>query len=126
LSDVLELSEVEAGTFDMAVDGRCLHCIIGKDRARFLNTAYRVLKPSGILLINTMCNEVPKTPYWQEHFDPATRCTLHGDLATRYIGDSNDILQEIISASFRILHVKVLPPKHEEDLADLQVIAEKR
>ena len=126
LSDVLQLSEVEEGTFDIAVDGRCLHCIIGEDRAQFLDTAHRVLKPRGILLINTMCNEVPQTPYWQENFDPTTRCTLHGDLATRYIGDSNNILQEIISAKFRILHVKVLSLKHEEDLADLQVIAEKQ
>jgi hypothetical protein len=51
---------------------------------------------------------------------------MHDGLATRYIGDSNDILQEIIHAEFRVLDVEVLPPRNQEDLADLRVIAEKR
>jgi ubiquinone/menaquinone biosynthesis C-methylase UbiE len=126
LGDVLHLDEVKDETFDIALDGRCFHCIIGEDRIQFLKTARRVLKHHGILLLNTMCNEVPQSDYWQEHFDPQTRCVMHGDLATRYIGYSNDILQEIILAGFRILYVDVLPPSDKEELADLRVIAEKR
>ena len=37
-----------------------------------------------------------------------------------------DILQEIIEAKFRVLNAEILPPTDEEELADLQVIAEKR
>jgi len=125
-ANVLALAEVPDESFDIALDGRCLHCIIGNDRAHFLRTAYRILKFNGVLVINTMCNEVPKTSYWSDHFDPQTRCTIHDGLATRYIGDSNDILQEIIHTGFRVLDVEVLPPRNHQDLADLQVIAEKR
>lgn len=124
--DVLKLAEIVDVSFDIALDGRCLHCIIGSDRAQFLRTAHRILKQSGILVINTMCNEVPTTSYWRDHFDSQTCCTVHDGLATRYIGKSNDILQEIIQAGFRVLDVEVLPPRNQEDLADLQVIAEKR
>ncbi len=124
--DVLELAAISDAPFDIALDGCCFHCIIGDDRAHFLRTAHRILKPNGILGIKTMCNEVPRTSYWTDHFDYETRCTMQGDLATRYIGDSNDILQEIIHANFRVLEVAVLPPRNHEDLADLHVIAEKK
>ncbi|MBM0743823.1 class I SAM-dependent methyltransferase [Phormidium sp. CLA17] len=124
--DVLRLTEVADASFNIALDSRCFHCIIGSDRAQFLRTAHRVLKHSGILVINTMCNEVPATPYWNNYFDVQTRCTIHDGLATRYVGDSNDILQEIIQSSFRVLDVEVLPRRNEEDIAELQVIAEKR
>jgi 2-polyprenyl-3-methyl-5-hydroxy-6-metoxy-1,4-benzoquinol methylase len=124
--NVLELAEILDTSFDIALDGRCFHCIIGKDRAQFLRTAHRILNRNGILVIKTMCNHIPMTSYWSDHFDSETRCIMHDGFATRYIGDSNDILQEIIHAGFRVLDVEVLPPRDQEDLADLQVIAEKR
>ena len=124
-NDVLILPAIADVSFDIALDGHCFHCIIGSDRSQFLQTAHRILKPSGILIINTMCNQVPKNAKWLDQFDPKSRCLMHGDIATRYIGDSNDILQEIINASFRIMSAEISPPKHSEDLADLQVIAEK-
>ena len=123
--DVLELADIVDDSFDVVLDGRCFHCIIGNDRTRFLQSARRVLRVGGILTICTMCNQVPDTKYFQECFDPQSRCLMHEDLAVRYIGDSNEILQEVILAGFRLLDIEVLPPSHEEDLADLQVIAEK-
>ena len=126
LNNVLTLSDIEDESFDIALDGHCLHCIIGEDRAQFLQAAYRILKNNGVLAINTMCNEVPMEVYWQENFDPQSRCLMHGDLATRYIGDSNNILQEVINTGFRILIMEILPPSHSEDLADLQIVAVKQ
>ena len=123
--DVLTLAEIDDDSFDIVLDGRCFHCIIGRDRARFLQSAQRVLKPGGILTICTMCNQIPATDYFQENFDPQSRCVMHGDLATRYIGDSNKILQAVMQTGFRLLQVEVVPPRHPEDLADLQLIATK-
>jgi len=122
---VLTLTDIPDESFDIALDGRCLHCIIGSDRAQFLQAAYRILKPGGVLTICSMCNQVPSTVYWQEHFDPETCCTYNNGIATRYIGDSNHILQEVMQAGFRILDVEIVPPRHDEDLADLQAIAAK-
>lgn len=124
--NVLELTQIADASFDVALDGRCLHCIIGSDRTRFFQAARRVLKVGGILAVCTMCNDVPDTSYFQKCFDPQSRCLMHDDIATRYIGDSNDIVQEVMLAGFRVLDVEVLPPKHQEDLADLQLIAERR
>ncbi|MCA9836624.1 MAG: class I SAM-dependent methyltransferase [Trueperaceae bacterium] len=43
-------------SFDLVVDGNCLHCIIGKDREIFLNNVHRVLKESGIFFISSLCS----------------------------------------------------------------------
>jgi ubiquinone/menaquinone biosynthesis C-methylase UbiE len=123
--DVLTLLDIVNESFDIALDGRCFHCIIGRDRDRFLRSVHRVLKVGGILIICSMCNQIPDTPYYREHFDPVSRCILYQDVAIRYIGDSNEILKEVISANFRLLDVKLVPPMHQEDFADLQLIAAK-
>ncbi len=119
--DVLKLTQIADASFDIAVDGRCFHCIIGCDRTQFLHTAHRILKPNGVLVIATMCNQVPTS--LKPNFDPQTCCIVHKDLVTRYIDNSNDILQEIIQAEFQILDVEVVPPNSENDAADLKVIA---
>ena len=126
--DVLELANIADESFDVALDGRCFHCIIGPDRQEFLQSAYRILKVGGTLTICSMCNQVPNNSYYQEYFDLSSRCLFYTDknTAVRYIGDSNEIIQEVISAKFRILDVKLVSPRHPEDLADLQLIAEKK
>ncbi|MEM1280917.1 MAG: methyltransferase domain-containing protein [Cyanobacteria bacterium P01_H01_bin.152] len=122
---VLTLRAFADAAFDIALDGRCLHCLIGRDRAQFLQSAHRVLKPGGVLTICSMCNDVPDTTHFRETFDPVSRCTIQDGIATRYIGDSNAILQEIMAAGFRLVSVTLVPPRHETDLADLIVIATK-
>ena len=122
---VLTLEAFADESFDVAVDGRCLHCIIGGDREHFLAAAYRVLKPGGVLTLCSMCNDVPDTPHFRETYDPQSRCTIQQGIATRYIGNSNDILREVMAAGFRIVDVTLVPPRHEADLADLQVLAAK-
>jgi SAM-dependent methyltransferase len=124
--DVLTLADLADASFDIVLDGRCFHCIIGGDRDRFLQAAHRVLRVGGILTLCSMCNDVPETIRLQGTFDPESRCLMHGDLATRYIGDSNDILKEVMQAGFTLIDVARIPPKDAEDFADLQVIAEKR
>ena len=53
-----------------------------------------------------MCG-VPVDEYARTKYDPVTRCTVYGDIATRYFGDPEDILAEIEAAGFRIIaHVR--------------------
>ena len=90
VGDVLDLTQVEDGAFDLVLDGHCLHCIIGPDRPRFFASAHRLLAAGGYLLVDTMCGPVTDTTVF-EGYDPISRCTLHGDLATRYVGDPEEI-----------------------------------
>lgn len=43
--------------FDLIVDGNCLHCIIGQDRASFLGNVFRLLRPGGLFFVSSLCSE---------------------------------------------------------------------
>ncbi len=103
--NVLNLEGYSDDFFDFILDGHCLHCIIGEDRKLFLSSAFRVLKRGGFFHIGTMCNE----PGFDDgSFDTHSRCTVYGDIASRYIGLPEDILQEIREGGFRILHSEII------------------
>lgn len=108
IGDVTKLGRWEDGYFDIVIDGHCLHCIIGDDRAEMLKEAYRVLKPGGSFFSSTMCGEV-KDPESKPYFNLENRCIMSrdGQIATRYIGLPADIIVEIESAGFKIVKSKV-------------------
>jgi 2-polyprenyl-3-methyl-5-hydroxy-6-metoxy-1,4-benzoquinol methylase len=126
LGNVLDLKNYADAVFDIVLDGHCFHCIIGNDRQLFLASARRVLKPTGVLVIRTMCGELVNET-WQRKFDPQTRCLFQGDVAVRYIGLADDILHEIEEAGFTIVHHQVIPrnPDDPNDLDELIVVATK-
>ncbi|MCL1489479.1 MAG: hypothetical protein M1G31_01820 [Pseudanabaena sp. Salubria-1] len=43
-----------------------------------------------------------------------SRQIIHDGIANRYIGDSNDILQEIMQAGFRVLDVEIVPQRMQK------------
>lgn len=109
VGSVLELSAFQDGYFDLVLDGYCFHCIIGPDRARFLASAMRVLKPGAVLHLATMCGEVTSGTL-RAKLDPESRCVVDQDgVATRYIGLPKDILDEVRTAGFRVLEWGVKP-----------------
>jgi ubiquinone/menaquinone biosynthesis C-methylase UbiE len=108
VGNVLDLVDFQDNSFDIVLDGHCLHCIIGADRQQFFSNALRVLRPGGSLLIRTMCNEVPIGLVQRGSFNTQTRCAVSpGGLATRYIGWSNDIVCEVIDAGFRVVQMMI-------------------
>ena len=84
--------------FDVVVDGHCLHCIIGEDRGRCLSQVFRITRPGGLFLVNTMCDEPQEN--LRDGYDPETRCIVREGVAVRYFGRSEDILREISSSGF--------------------------
>ena len=101
VGNVVHLEEFEDESFDMVIDGHCLHCIIGQDRAVLLRNVHRVLKPGGYCLIITMCTPVDESGL--QNYDPQSRCTFHEGFATRYWGYPEEIMGEMRAAGFEIV-----------------------
>lgn len=102
LGSVLNLQQFPDNFFDIVVDSKCFHCIIGADRSAFLSESLRVLRKGGYLLIDSMC--APVTPGAVEGFDPETGNVTINGIFTRYIGKPESINQEVVNAGFNILN----------------------
>jgi SAM-dependent methyltransferase len=124
VDNVLNLSTCHDATFDLVVDGHCLHCIIGEDRAICLASVYRVLKPGGSFVVLTMCGEVTNQKMLKS-FDHDRKVTIHQGQPTRYIGAAAAILSEVIAAGFVAEGVRVVPRKDADDLDNLILRAKK-
>ena len=124
LGNVLDLKNYYDNYFDFVLDGHCFHCIIGEDRNLFLSSVFRVLKRKGFFHVCTMCGEITSTEL-QKQFDLQSRCLIRNDVAIRYIGFPDDILDEIRDSGFEILHWEIEPRKDQEELDDLVVVAVK-
>ena len=124
VDDVVELSSCSDATFDAVVDGHCLHCIIGEDRAACLTAVHRVLRPGGVLVVLTMCGEVVDERL-RESFDPLAQVMVVGGRPTRYIGSAEAIVEEVALAGFEIntVHVEARRTAAEQD--DLVIRATK-
>jgi SAM-dependent methyltransferase len=126
VGDVLTLDGEKDASQDLVLDGHCLHCIIGADRARVLASVQRVLRPGGAFLLRTMCNEPPPSMAQRNGFDPATRCMVRDGVASRYIGRATDLLAELEAAGFRLLQWQVVPARDEADCDELFALAGKQ
>jgi 2-polyprenyl-3-methyl-5-hydroxy-6-metoxy-1,4-benzoquinol methylase len=97
----------EKNIYDFVIDGLCLHCIIGKDRANFLSNIGQTLKSNGLFYCVTMCGN-PKPEILARNFDEKTRYTVYDGIPTRYIGLPNDILFELESSNFTVLWHRII------------------
>ena len=116
VDNVLQLATIANDSFDFVVDGHCLHCIIGADRALTLQAILRVLKPGGTLVVLTMCGPVLNDRL-KSAFDPVTGLVVFNGRPTRYIGSAEDIERELVDAGFVInsSHVVARKDASEQD-----------
>ena len=124
VGNVLTLDNYANEEFDLVLDGHCFHCIIGDDRARFLHSAWRVLKPGGALIVATMCDG-PSSSSIRGHFDPMSRCVVRHGVAQRYLGLAQSILDELRSSGYAVVLWERQPPLGAEDEAELLAVARK-
>ncbi|MDF1667874.1 MAG: hypothetical protein P1V97_39420 [Planctomycetota bacterium] len=108
------MSQVNERDFPLVVDSHCLHCIIGEDRAKFYAKVQEHLKAGGIFVVNTMCRNSRSNEI--TGFQPKTGLTLHGDLATRFIGSREEIEAEVKAAGFTIVESRLM--LDEDGVAD--------
>ncbi|WP_010587128.1 class I SAM-dependent methyltransferase [Schlesneria paludicola] len=100
VDNVLDMHFAEDEYFDIVLDGHCLHCIIGDDRRDFFSESWRVLKPGGRLLIDTMCGPVIGNQL--SSYDPKTQCLISDGIATRYFGLPEEIEKEVVDSGLNI------------------------
>jgi cyclopropane fatty-acyl-phospholipid synthase-like methyltransferase len=115
LGNVLDLSAFADDSFDIVLDGRCFHCIIGADRATFLQGARRVLKPGGVFHFGAMCG-TPSCEEYLKEFDPLSRCIVRDGMAVRFLGLPNELETEVRGAGFVIINQRVMPRRNDREL----------
>lgn len=82
------------GRFDAVIDGNCLHCLIGADRARALVEVRRILRPSGVFVVSTMCGE-PRSEEARARFHVRTRCLVQNGRPYRTLLPADEIVREM-------------------------------
>jgi SAM-dependent methyltransferase len=112
------------GEYDLVIDGHCLHCIIGNDRARMLANVRAALVPGGSFFVATMCGEITQ-PALRACFDPITRCQVVDDISYRFIGDADELLDELRTAEFDIVRSMIKRRKNDDDQDNLWAMARK-
>lgn len=122
---VADVTQPIAGTYDWVIDGHCLHCIIGPDRARVLENVFNALCVGGRFFVSTMCGEVTM-PALRACFDPVSRCQVVNGVAYRYIGQPEVLLDELRAAGFEILSSRIERRSSDDDQDNLWVMATRR
>lgn len=110
--DVCQPDLFSENSFDLLIDGLCLHCIIGEDRQKLIANLFRWLKPGGELTILTMCH--PPKEKNSQGYDPETQCVILNGLATRYFATEPELLQNFEQAGFQCLFHQVVDPPDDQ------------
>jgi ubiquinone/menaquinone biosynthesis C-methylase UbiE len=104
--DVCSMPSFEDGTFDAVIDGNCLHCVIGNDRARCLAEVRRVLRAGGIFVVSTMCGE-PKSEEARAQFNPQAHLLMTDSIPYRTLKPIRALKDELAQAGFQELSSRV-------------------
>ncbi|WP_354690165.1 class I SAM-dependent methyltransferase [Phytobacter sp. RSE-02] len=106
VGNVCHLDQCEDSTFDLIIDGSCLHCLIDDDRTLFFSEVKRLLKPGGRLVISSMCG----TPGYSADistYDPVRYHLLKEGQPWRTMKPLSVLKDEIQEAQFNVLAVRV-------------------
>jgi len=103
VADVSDLSLYADSTFDVVYDGNCFHCILGEKRAVALSEWKRVLKPSGMLFISSLCASQEDLVFPAE-FNASTRILSEAGVPYRFIPTPEAIVTELQTTGFQIVN----------------------
>lgn len=104
--DVCSMPFFEDAFFDIVIDGSCLHCLIGDERASCLREVARVLRPDGVFVVSSMCG-LPKSGDARRRFDHRTSCLMHDSQPYRTLKPLKDLEAELSYAGFEAQRVKI-------------------
>jgi 2-polyprenyl-3-methyl-5-hydroxy-6-metoxy-1,4-benzoquinol methylase len=89
-------------SFDIVIDGSCLHCLIGDDRTRCLGEVRRILRPGGLFVVSSMCG-LPKSDEAKTRFDAQTGHLLEDGRPHRTLKPLADLTSELANSGFEVL-----------------------
>lgn len=89
-------------SFDIVIDGSCLHCLVGLDRAKCLAEVARILRPAGSFVVSTMCGS-PKQPKDMANFDARTRIMSRDGVPYRTFASADQLDKELTRSGFAVL-----------------------
>jgi 2-polyprenyl-3-methyl-5-hydroxy-6-metoxy-1,4-benzoquinol methylase len=98
---VCAMSFFSQESFDVVIDGACLHCLIGNDRTLCLREVRRVLRSDGVFVVSSMCG-LPKSDDAKARFDPGSGHLLEGGRPYRTLKPLADIAMELTEAGLEV------------------------
>lgn len=141
VNDICSISEIESGTYDVVVDGHCMHCITyDSDRHAALTNVLRLLKRGGYFIVDTMSMERPsKWPHpmradengilWNnvEEDYPYEKVEFEGKywICTRRVKSISDLENELRQSGFLIEQIEIHEDEEVEQISDFRAICRK-
>lgn len=98
---VCEMPWFAEKSFDIVLDGSCLHCLIGNDRTRCLREISRILRPEGVFVVSSMCG-LPKSDEARASFDPHTGHLLRDGRPYRTLKPLDELARELMDSGFDV------------------------
>lgn len=111
VGNVCSLHQCKGSTFELIIDGSCLHCLIDDERPLFLKEVKRLLKPGGLVVISSMCG----TPSYSADinaYDPVRYNLLKEGQPWRTMKPLSALTDEILEAQFNILAQRMVGSCH--------------
>ncbi|CAM3662160.1 bifunctional 3-demethylubiquinone-9 3-methyltransferase/ 2-octaprenyl-6-hydroxy phenol methylase [Vibrio aerogenes CECT 7868] len=82
--------------YNIVIDGNCLHCIIGADRAVFLMQVFHALETRGIFFVSSLCSK-----------DNNNYQTDRDGLPYRHVASAENLQAELKQAGFRVIKTRL-------------------
>ena len=99
--DVRGMPLLGDASFDLVVDGACLHCVLGPDRASCLAEVMRVLRPGGTFIVSSMCGP-PRAPEALSRYDWDREELMEDGEAHRTMRSLPNLCLELTRAGFAV------------------------
>ena len=102
VGNVCHIYQCKDSTFELIIDGSCLHCLIEDARRLFFAEVRRLLKPGGRFVIGSMCG----APHYAEDitaYDPLRHHLLKDGQPWRTLKPLPALINEIQEAQFNVL-----------------------
>jgi SAM-dependent methyltransferase len=118
--DCTDVDIVAESSFDLVLDSSVLHCLVEPEhRRRFLQLAFRALRPGGTFFSATMSAEGP-LDYQGFGIDPETRIHVN---RTRFWVKRHELEEELRNAGFVIVEMRQASTGPDDPIVDLITVA---